>query len=198
MKKPTILIVPGRGDSAAGHWQSILELTLAGALRVRQDDWNTPSLAAWSKAIDRAVRALDHRPLLVAHSFGCLAAAHAEIALGTPVGATLFVAPADPERFGLSPQAFERKLEGPGILVASNNDPWMPIASARKIAADWGVRFLDMGASGHINIASGHGPWPLGEELITAMRDDLEEAQASLPRRSRARRSPRQSSLAQP
>ena len=196
MKAPTILMVPGRGDSEAGHWQSILELTLPGTLRVRQDDWDTPSLAAWSKKIDRAVRALDHHPLVVAHSFGCLAVAYAQITLGAPVGATLFVAPADPERFGLTLQAFETKLEGPGILVASNNDPWMPIASARKLAAKWGVRFIDLGASGHINVASGHGPWPLGEELITAMRDDLEEAETIRSRRSRRRRPSRQISLA--
>jgi hypothetical protein len=30
------------------------------------------------------------------------------------------------------------------------------------LAADLGAQFLDAGAAGHINVASGHGPWPEG------------------------------------
>ena len=101
MRQTNILIIPGRGNSGPGHWQSIVEENLPGTLRVQQENWDTPSLEAWARNIDHAVRKLDHRPLLVAHSFGCLAAAYAQNVLGTPAGASLFVAPADPERFGL-------------------------------------------------------------------------------------------------
>lgn len=178
---PTILMIPGRGNSDAGHWQSILERILPDIQRVHQKNWHEPSLDAWSRTIDRAVRRLDHRPLLVAHSFGCLAAAHARLKFGTPVGATLFVAPADPERFGLSRQAFAENLAQPGMLVASSNDPWMSIDKARGLALDWGVRLVELGAAGHINVASGHGPWPLGEAMIIALRRELAASTPAAP-----------------
>lgn len=171
---PLVLMVPGRGNSEPEHWQSIIESRLPGVRRVPQDDWNSPSLDQWSSNIDRAVRTLDHPPLLVAHSFGCLAAAYAQIALGTPVGATLFVTPADPQRFGLSFDLFAKTLARPGVLIASDNDPWLTLEKAERLADDWGVRCVNLGPAGHINVASGHGVWPLGKTLIESMRAQLQ------------------------
>jgi len=168
-----ILIVPGRGNSEPGHWQSIIEAQLPAVHRVQQDDWASPSLATWSRAIDLAVRELDH-PLVVAHSFGCLATAHAQITLGTPVGATLFVAPADPQRFDLPYWLFAEPLAQPGIVIASDDDPWLSLKKAQMLAADWGVRCINLGPAGHINVASGHGQWPLGNTVIKSMRAELD------------------------
>ena len=125
MEQPPLLIVPGRGNSEAGHWQTLIERRFSGAQRVEQEHWETPELDAWSRRIDEVVRRLDRQPLIVAHSFGCLATAYAQITLGTPVGATLFVAPADPQRFALPERLFQERLRQPGFLVASDNDPWM-------------------------------------------------------------------------
>lgn len=173
MKQTDILIVPGRGNSGPGHWQSIIEDLLPDTRRVQQKDWETPSLEAWGCNIDRAVRALDRPPLVVAHSFGCLATAYAQIVLGTPVGATLFVAPADPERFDLPRRLFAQPLARPGIFIASENDPWLSLEKAMTLAADWDIRCINLGHVGHINVASGHGPWPFGEALIESMRSEL-------------------------
>ena len=41
------IIVPGWRDSGPGHWQSLWADRLAGAVRVQQDDWITPSRQAW-------------------------------------------------------------------------------------------------------------------------------------------------------
>lgn len=49
-------------------------------------------------------------PLVIAHSFGCLATAYAQIILGTPIGSSLFVAPADPARFGVDRALLARSL----------------------------------------------------------------------------------------
>ncbi|MFZ4537410.1 RBBP9/YdeN family alpha/beta hydrolase [Propionivibrio sp.] len=173
MTQPTVLIVPGRGNSEPDHWQSIIENCLPDTRRVQQDDWNTPSLETWSRNIDRAVRALDHRPLVVAHSFGCLAAVHAQNVLGTPFGATLLVTPADPERFALPLWMFAAPLAQPGLLIASDNDPWLSFEKAAALAANWGVRCVNLGPVGHLNVASGHGPWPLGKAIIESMRSEL-------------------------
>lgn len=72
----------GPRNSGPGHWQSIVEENLPRTLRVQQENWITPA-GLWARNIDHAVRKLDHRPLLVAHSFGCLAAAYAQNVLGT-------------------------------------------------------------------------------------------------------------------
>ena len=175
MKQTDILIVPGWGNSGPGHWQSIIEDRLPGTLRVQQD-WEDTSIEVWSRNIDRAVRSLARPPLVVAHSFGCLATVYAQIKLGTPVGATLFVAPANPDRFELPSRYFSSPLRQPGLMIASENDPWLSLEKAKIMAADWGVDCINIGAAGHINIASGYGSWPLGEALVESMRAELDSA----------------------
>ncbi|GAB6270059.1 MAG: hypothetical protein STSR0002_28020 [Smithella sp.] len=55
----------------------------------------------------------------------------------------------------------------PSILVGSENDHYMTLDSARELAGYWNSRFFNAGAVGHINLDSGHGPWPQGETLLT-------------------------------
>ena len=173
MSQASILIVPGRGNSEPGHWQSIVENNMPGTLRVQQENWHHPSLEAWSHRIDQAVHTFNQPPLVVAHSFGCLATAYAQITLGTPIGALLFVAPADPDRFGLDPQLFSNPLCASGKLIASNNDPWVSIKKAIAMAKEWGLEYINLGSAGHINVASGYGSWPEGEAIIESMRSEL-------------------------
>jgi predicted alpha/beta hydrolase family esterase len=37
------------------------------------------------------------------------------------------------------------------------------------LAADWGSTLIDLGEVGHLNPASGHGPWPAGDVLMDAL-----------------------------
>ena len=175
-----ILIVAGRGNSGAGHWQSHVADDLPATQRVAQDDWHTPSLNAWSRAIDRAVRACARPPLVVAHSYGCLATAHAAYAHASPIGATLFVAPADPRRFALSLADFAQPVDHPALMLISENDPWLSHDDAQALAAAWGIDAITLGAVGHVNVDSGHGKWPFGEAIIALMRERL-AAEGALP-----------------
>lgn len=177
MADPNVLIIPGRGNSEAAHWQSILESSIPGAIRVEQD-WNDNDIEIWSDRIDRAVARLKTPPLVVAHSFGCLATAYAQIVLGTPIGASLFVAPAAPARFGIDRRIFASPLERPGCLIASETDPWLSLEEAISLAQDWGIETINLGAAGHINAASGYGRWPFGETLAKRMRENLAATQA--------------------
>lgn len=178
MTQAPLLIVPGRGNSGAGHWQSLFESRFADAQRVEQDNWETPELEDWSRRIDAHVRAAACPPLVVAHSFGCLATVNALLAYGAPMGACLLVAPADPRRFGLAEQRFHQRLPAPAFLVASDNDPWMPGRRAQAFADVWGIDHLILRNAGHLNVDSGHGEWPLGELLVRRMLRQL--AQASI------------------
>lgn len=155
-----VLIVPGRGGSGEAHWQSWLERALPGARRVIQDDWDNPDLASWAERVDAAARDFAEPPLAVAHSFGCLALAHAAGRFGTPLAGSFLVAPADPQRFGIPDETVLLSLGHPSELVASTNDPWLAFERTQGFAAAWGSRLHVLGAAGHINVDSGFGPWP--------------------------------------
>lgn len=173
-----ILIIPGWSSSGPDHWQSRWQRSLTTARRVEQDDWHHPSRDRWVARIAAAVANSTRPPVLVAHSLGCAAVAHlaAKLPQGLVAGAFL-VAPADVDNAaswpvtsgytfdaghgGFSPLPSER-LPFPSALVGSGNDPYCSIERARDLADLWGASFFDGGHSGHINVASGHGPWPEG------------------------------------
>ncbi len=58
----------------------------------------------------------------------------------------------------------------PSILAASSNDPFLALDRARGLAADWGSRLVELGPCGHLNTASGYGPWLRGEALLEELR----------------------------
>jgi uncharacterized protein len=63
------------------------------------------------------------------------------------------------------------KLPFRSVVVASTNDPFIEIERARDLAKGWDAEFIDIGLCGHINVASGFGPWPAGERIIASMMD---------------------------
>ena len=84
----------------------------------------------------------------------------------------LLVAPAETagsDRIGHFGPIPERPLGVPAMVVASRNDPWMRFTRARGLALDWEADLIDLGFAGHINVASGFGPWPEGKALRDRM-----------------------------
>lgn len=176
---PPVLIVPGLGNSGPEHWQSAWQRKHPDFIRVEQANWDNPDFADWLKRLDSAIAACASPPLLVAHSLACSLVAHwVERHEGLLHGA-LLVAPADvdseshtpPETRGFRPMPLAR-FACPAIVVASRDDPYVDFARARFFASRWHARFVDAGALGHINSASGLGDWPFGyallEELMAA------------------------------
>ena len=167
-----LLIVPGYQNSGPGHWQSLWEASLPGARRVEMPNWDFPHRAAWVEALDEAIAACPEPPLLVGHSLGCLAIVCWAEGHDREVRGALLAAPSDVERpdapavlrtFAPIPR---HRLAFPALVAASSDDPFTAPARARALAADWGARFVDLGPCGHLNQASGHGPWPRGEALL--------------------------------
>lgn len=169
-----IFIIPGLGGSGPDHWQSRWEAKLPTVRRVVQDDWDKPELPAWRERIAGEVARATRPVVLVAHSLGALAAAHAApflakgAASGKVRGAFLVAPPAaivlstypaiDPAF--LAPPG--ERLAFPALLIASRDDPYAPFAESEALAEALGAEFVDAGHSGHINSESGHGPWPEG------------------------------------
>jgi uncharacterized protein len=171
-----VLIVPGLGGSGEHHWQTHLERSLPDAARVHQNDWDRPDLTQW---LNRLVQAVEARPaaILVAHSLGCPLVAHlAAQRPGLPVAAALLVAPADVDSARHTPghtRGFapipRLPLPFRSVVVASTNDPFIELERARDLANGWGAEFINVGPRGHINIASGFGPWPEGQRIVASM-----------------------------
>lgn len=166
------LLIPGIDGSPAPHWQAWWQATDPTAITVHQDDWSNPTPQAWEAEVAGAV--LQHPgSILVAHSLGCLVVAR--LLAHWPqlrIAGALLVAPADASRstrlryFADTPRL---QLPAPATVVASRNDPWMSFGDAFDLADDWGAAFVDLGAAGHINVASGFGPWQKGKELRDAL-----------------------------
>lgn len=167
---PPVLLVPGLGDSGPDHWQTLWGAEDASFARVVQPDWDTPKLDAWAATVARAIDRCGAPPVLVAHGYGCLAALRAAHLLERRVAGALLVAPADPDRFEAAAKLPSRPLPCAAVLVASNNDPTLKMLTAGMLAIRWGCRFVPLQDAGHINAESGHGPWPEGLRLLTALR----------------------------
>lgn len=176
---PTILTVPGLGNSGPAHWQTLWEVARADTSRVELGMWSAPHRNMWVTKLDRAIASARAPVILVAHSLGCLAVAWwAKLApqpYGAPVAGALLVAPPDVEcgdvRIELSgfAPAPRGPLPFPSILVASTDDPWSTIERAHSLAVDWGSHFVDAGEQGHLNAESDLGMWPDGQALLSRL-----------------------------
>lgn len=173
---PTVLNVPGLGNSGPAHWQTLWEQTRLDTRRVDLGMWDTPHRNAWVTKLDQAISQAQAPVILVGHSLGCLAiawwASLSPQPYGWPVAGALLVAPADVDREDTLPElatfapAPKIPLPFPSIVVASTDDPWIDIDRAHSLAVDWGSHFVDAGAQGHLNAASGLGWWPEGQALL--------------------------------
>lgn len=166
------LILPGLDGSPAPHWQHWWAATDPNALVVEQLDWSHPTPEAWETEVAGAIL---HHPgcILVGHSLGAILAAR--ILTRWPqlkVSAALLVAPADPSvsrRLAAFAGIPDRPLGVPATVVASRNDPWMTFGQSADLAQAWRANLVDLGLAGHVNVASGYGPWP----AALTLRDDL-------------------------
>lgn len=166
------LIIHGLDGSPAPHWQHWWAGSEHDAIVLDLPQPSCPDPHVWE--IELAGAVLRHPgSVLVGHSLGAVLIAR--VLAKWPqlnIRAALLVAPAQTEgaaRIGHFGPIPTQRLAIPATLVASRNDPWMSFARARSLAASLGANFIDMGFAGHINVASGFGPWPQGR----ALRDDL-------------------------
>jgi predicted alpha/beta hydrolase family esterase len=196
-----ILIIPGWSSSGPDHWQTRWEKNLKTARRVEQEDWIRPDKDQWVARIVEAAAQSVRPVVIVAHSLGTVAVAHAGAKLARlpapPVGAFL-VAPADVdnaggwpvtagETFGASQETGfapmpKSILPFPSVLVASSNDPYCSLERARALATTWGSTVIESGDVGHINVGSGHGPWPDGLLAFGIFMQRLSAAPVALKR----------------
>ncbi|WP_425145502.1 RBBP9/YdeN family alpha/beta hydrolase [Deinococcus sp.] len=177
MAHPRLVIVPGLGDSAPTHWQSLWTQKY-GAARVQQDDPESPTPETWSARLQEVIEATPGELVLVGHSCGVLNIVHWARLYGghERVKGALLVGPTDAEQAGMAEMEPEvpkmapvpmQPLPFPALVVASENDPYVRFERAGEMAAAWDAEFVNAGQVGHINVSSGHGEWEEGEILLS-------------------------------
>jgi len=188
----TVVIVPGLRGHVAEHWQTHLAERLPRVRTVAPRD--TLSLATRVEALNDVVKDIDGPVILVAHSAGVMitvawASRHQHpvqgALLATPPDLTValpagYPTPEDLRDNGWYPTP-RRRLPFPSIVAASDNDPLAHYDRVATLAAHWGSRLVDAGPVGHLNPASGYGPWPRAEELVHEIADTAQPHSVPIP-----------------
>jgi hypothetical protein len=175
-----IVIVHGYDGSGPGHWQR----WLADELRQRQLPVLFPDLPEpvapqkdrWVAALADVVSSVPPPVTLVCHSLGCWAVDHLFTERGlVGVQAVLLVAPPSPYLLfepvdSFFPPPCRRDVWAPiaarTLLVGSDNDDVTTPEEIDGIAKTLGIRSHIIPGGRHINIDSGHGPWPFALEWL--------------------------------
>lgn len=183
MGQPTVLIVPGLRDAVAEHWQTLLHDELQAAGRpvygVPPMGRTDLDLAQRVAAIECAAQAIEGPLVIVAHSGGCIMVAHWAQHTNRPVQGALLATPPDFDR-ALPPgyptlgelraadwlPVPRERLPFRSLVAASRNDPLGSWVRVVGLAWAWGSELVDLGEVGHLNPASGFGPWPQALPLI--------------------------------
>lgn len=176
-----IVIVCGYGGSGPGHWQRWLEAELRArdvpVVLPELPGVDAPEKDAWVAALAEVVDSARGVPVtLVAHSLGCWAVDHLFAERG-PLGVTaaLLAVPPSPyllfepaESFFPPPRRAEAwvSVAPRSLLVGSDDDPYTSPEELEEIARTIGVPHRLLPGHGHINVDSGHGPWPFAMEWL--------------------------------
>ena len=180
--EPTVLIVPGLRDHVAQHWQTLLAAELPRVASVPPMGRDDLDVGTRVEAIEQAAQAVEGPLVVIAHSGGTIMLAHWARVTRRPVLGALLAAPPDFEtpipagypgleelRAGGWLPVPRTPLPFPSIVAASRNDPLAAYERSAELAHAWGSELVDLGEVGHLNPASGHGPWPLAHLFIAQL-----------------------------
>lgn len=178
-----ILFVAGLGNSGPGHWQRRWQEKMSTGRWVEQENWDNPDPRAWVEALNRDIMMATRPVVIVAHSLGVLTTVLAAQNLtDTKVRGAFLVAAPDPEnkKTSKATKSFAPvptdPLPFPSLLIASITDPYCSVQTAVDYATAWGSDYHASGADGHLDAASGHGPWPEGLMMFTRLMQRLPAA----------------------
>lgn len=180
--KATVLIVPGLREHVAEHWQTLLAAELDKVVTVPPLTEDKLNCRTRVEAIEQALASIEGSVILVAHSAGVLMTVHWAAQASRQIKGALLVTPPDlgaswPAQYP-SAEAMQAggwhplprtRLPFPSLVVMSQNDPLASCEAVQAMAVDWGSELVDAGAVGHLNPASGFGPWPQAQALLARL-----------------------------
>lgn len=175
-----IVLVYGYDGSGPEHWQRWLARELERrkvALTFPElPEPTAPQKDVWVRELQHIVDSSPTPVTFVAHSLGCWAVDHLLNARGTGnVHAALLVAPPSPyllfeavDSFLPPPQNASAwaPIAARSLLVGSDDDDFTSPEEFEQISRKLGVGLHLLSGAGHINTASGYGPWPFALEWL--------------------------------
>lgn len=179
----SLLIVPGLNNNDENHWQTHWQNAFDSTHRIEIQDWHLADLDKWRDGILRALAVIGRPSVLIAHSFGGLAAASIAAEFPQWVEKLLLVAPADPDKFHIAQRLPQTPLPVPTQLIASSNDPWMNESKTAFWAKIWAAEYLCIDNLGHINSDSQIGIWPEGLQQLAKL---IEQKDHTLLRKNKS------------
>ncbi|HSX26626.1 MAG TPA: alpha/beta hydrolase [Chlamydiales bacterium] len=176
---PTLMIVPGYGDSGPNHWQTLWGKQFRDSARVVQEDWERAYRDEWIEKLDQFIDMTPGPIILIGHSLGSMAIvewAHQKKKGLPKIQGAMLVAYPDPNTKAfrsLHIKGFEKptleKLPFRSLFIISSNDPFITLETGRRFAKALGSQFIDIGKKGHIGSDSNLGDWPEGKELLNQL-----------------------------
>ncbi len=168
------VFVAGYGNSEPQHWQKLWFEKTQNAYWVEQTNWDKPNRKLWVETLNETLLHVKGPILIVAHSIGCHTVVEwvREYYTNQNIIGALLVAPPDTQRIDFPKEivGYEnppmKPLPFKSIAVLSSNDPYALLDRAEALAASWGSELLEVGAYGHINLASNLGEWEKGKEIL--------------------------------
>ncbi|HJQ05199.1 MAG TPA: alpha/beta hydrolase [Nocardioides sp.] len=186
MNGPVVLVAGLRGD-VEDHWQSHLARTLPDVVVVDSFGRDQADLDGRIADLEAAVAGLTEPATIVAHSAGVLVTVHwaARTARTAMIRGAVLATPPDLGR--PLPAAYPTSMElaragwlpvpaqplpFPSVVGVSADDDLGDPVRVRALARAWGSAVEELGAVGHLNPASGFGPWPGALDLLATL-DEL-------------------------
>lgn len=171
--KKTFLILHGWGGSHPGHWQ----YWLYEALKSRGEEVlfptlphpDRPQLDEWLAALEDILHKKDTRDFtVVTHSLSGALWLHYIMRYPEHEVESIYLVAPTPDDCGISElKSFfplpEMKLQNGKakyLMVASNNDAYISGEKFRQLAEKLAIPLKILPEVGHVNVASGFGPWP--------------------------------------
>jgi predicted alpha/beta hydrolase family esterase len=174
-----VLILPGLFNSGPKHWQSLWHEKHPEYHRIKQENWEAPRCDDWVRTLADAIRKIGSPVILAGHSSACALVGYYAAQYGDGdgrVAAAFLVGPSDTEgpSYPAGPTGFApmplQKLPFKSVVVTSTDDPYVTLERAKFFASSWGSRLITLENAGHINAASGYGPWPEGLKWLEELQ----------------------------
>jgi serine hydrolase len=144
---------------------------------------STPWLPDWLAEIRRDVKKFDRDWVLIGHSLGCptilrlLEGFEKDERVGTAILVSGFAKDLHiPELQNFIYKEFDwekiRKGAGKFIVIHSDNDPFIELGEAERVAKLLGAELIVEHNAGHINEGSGFGPYPRLLKILESLDKD--------------------------
>jgi hypothetical protein len=184
MKKHDIVIIHGTGGSPQGNWFFWLKQQLENnGHRVFVPKFPTPenqSIYKWHAALVTQVERMGKDTILIGHSCGATFLLHVLEALAEPVEQSILASPfiekLGNEYFDNLNETFVdyefdwdliKKNAGKITILHGDNDPYVPIAAAQKVADALNASLTIIPNGGHLNAEFGFTEFPQILQVLT-------------------------------